>query len=479
MALVTRDAGFTYAELCASADGLARRLLRSGKQGRVGIWCDSTPEFFIALLAIWRAGGVAVPLDSRDRTERSDEIIALSQLDHVLAKEGLELPLALRQTPRIAFDHEKPSADGGGEQLVFPSADALAAILFTSGSTGLSKGVMLSYRSILGNAASMASALGLTPADRLLINIPFQLTSAIGHFLACLATGATCIALNEFAFGPELSRNLKRHAATAFGGAPIQLARIVDYLDTPEGANVGRDLPLRLAMSSGDALPVATIQKWRRCRPEFDIFTVYGLTELGARFCVLDPKFLSSKAGSVGKPIEGLAMRLHGEDGAPIEEPNIVGEVHAQGDFLMDGYFGDASATRTTLSEKGLATGDLGYVDEDGFLFLIGRSDDVFKSSGVKVSAKHVENRLWALNLFEDVVVWPVPHSEFGLLPYAFFVPRAGKPFERSLVTERLKDEISSVEIPKRFVQVDRIPRLANGKIQRSEMQKLAESLKA
>lgn len=456
--------GVTYREMDVSTLYFAQQLAGQGigAGSLVGIWLEPGLEVFTALIGLWRINAVPVPLNIKAPVQQNQEIIAGLDLAGVLAGPEKRLPvdgLNLISPPSLE------GAPEDGFQEASPQADDLAALLFTSGSTGISKGVMVSHRALGGNAAATAKALGLTSNDRWLFNTPFTFTSAICHFLTSLMAGATVKAMDRFCFPPEMIALLNDFRATGFGGSPIQNRWLVEAVEDP-----GQLPYLKKAMSSGDALPDHTYHMFSQNLPQVKLFNVYGMTELAGRFCILDQDEGQNQIGSVGKPIEGLRCMIRDQDTAELLPPGEVGEIYAQGSLLMDGYYRLPDKTAETLTEFGVRSGDLGYKDEEGFVYLVSRKDDVFKSSGEKVSTVLIANTLLETGVFSDVAVVGVSDDYLGMVPKVFFVPRDGREFNRKEILSWLNDRLPSSHIPPLFEELAEIPRTGSGKLDRKKL---------
>ncbi|MEZ4752497.1 MAG: class I adenylate-forming enzyme family protein [Bdellovibrionota bacterium] len=250
---------------------------------------------------------------------------------------------------------------------------------------------------------------------------------------------------------------MDRFLCTGFGGAPTHLMRIVETL--PEGEMPPR---VRFWVSSGDHLPVSVIKKAAKRFPALEVFTVYGLTEVGGRLCVLDPKFLPEKAGSVGKPVTGMSISIRTQTGSEAKAREI-GEVVVKGPLLMRSYLGKADG------EREFATGDFGYFDEDGFLWLKGRRDDLFKSGGEKVSCVQIQQTILQTGMVYDAVVLASNDAHLGKVPHAYLVPTSR--YNEEALREQLRAELAPHQFPKKFILVDAIPRTGSGKVRKSELE--------
>lgn len=467
--LVTDGHTLTYAAVGRITSGWASKFQEKKifRGHLVGLWLDSEVEFFLAMIGLWRIGAVPVILNSDLRKNRKREILDRLHLHAILADSDQVEELAGEGVPIVSLP-QVSVFPGTGDISPDISPDDTAAILFTSGSSGIPKGVVLSHRSLFGNAVATSKRLGLGPGDRWLFNIPFSFTSAICHVLTCLAAGSSVYAMDRFCFPNQFVRILNDYRATGVGASPIQVRWLLDALAGHD------DVPtLKKIMSSGDTLLEVIWHDLNRKLPWIELYNTYGMTELGGRFSILDPAEAGRKIGSVGKPIEGMTCTVRDPETGEILPAGEHGDVYAEGELVMDIYYGMPEQTRDTLTESGLKTGDIGWKDEDGFLFLAGRSDDVFKSSGEKVSAILIQQALAGLGLFEDVAVLGVADKIIGMVPKVYYVLQEGKTFGRKGLLAELNLILPPTHIPHLFVEVDSIPRTGSGKIIKRQLLEL------
>lgn len=409
-------------------------------------------HFWVDLLALWTANKIPVPIDPQ---------MPVQQIQYILDSIKAEFSLGALHTELPALE-EVNYTNNQNTTAHYPdfSIDEsnIAAILFTSGSTGLPKGVMLRFKALIGNAYATAQHLQ-TEKYRLAIALPFHFTSAISHFLVSIINSATLIASEEKLLPAQLVAFLNQNKANCFGGSPLQLdwlARSYTHIKTE----------LHWLMSSGDHLSPATIHLLQNNLPKTQIHTCYGLTEVGGRCCFLNPEDLDHYAGSVGKPIHGLKINIFDENGIPCTH-DTIGEIFVAGDYLMKGYFQVPSATHSGFNEKGFATGDLGYFNKEGLLYLTGRQDDVFKVNGQKVSVIPIQQQILALGKISDIAVIPYQHPLLGRIPIAFYVPKENEPLDTKELTLLLRKVLPGNHLPQKFIEIESIPRTASGKIKR------------
>ena len=484
--LRTRGRVYSYADMEARATRVAAALrAAAGRRGaRVALVLEEYDQFFVCMLGAWLAGQVVVPLNTSLPQHDVDWLLGKSQPDVVVLPDDEACPTAEGGPVRLVVTADAAGlVDGvraaGGEatpavpaaELEAVGADEMAMIMFTSGTTGLPKGVCQTLRAVSSNAGNVALTLGLEAEDRIFINTPPYFTSGICHFLTLLANGGGVAGQLGFYFGTGLLDEMEKEGCTGFGGAPAHLVRVVEPMEEP------REHPFRFWVSSGDHLPLPVIEKLRQVLPGIGLFNMYGLTEVSGRLCVLPPADLDVKVGSVGRPIGD--MRVVARRGDLTEAaPGEQGELFVTGSLLMQGYLDEPEITAKTLTGHGLRTGDFGKVDESGAVWIAGRKDDIIKRGGEKVSIIHVQEALQGLGRFADVAVVAAPDEILGHVPVAFVVPHEPESFKASRLLRELRGVLPSTSLPSRVIAVAAIPRTGSGKAIRAELQKLlAEEL--
>ena len=466
-ALLTAEKVISRQEFRDETLCLAGGLTRAGlqKDGRVALAAKDYTEFFTLLYAVWAAGGIAAPMNITLPPANRAAILGQLKPDLCVKGSGLE-GLAPESFSESFVTLESLRGDAIEPHPNRPEDEAM--IMFTSGTTGVPKGVQNNHGALALNAGLMAGVLGLTEQDRIFINTPPYYTSAIIHLLTMFTHGAGLAAQSGFMFGGAILELMASFGCSGFGGAPVSLGRI---------SEAGEDAPmpdgLRFLMSSGDHLPVPVIQKLTEGFPGVKIFTVYGLTEVAGRLCVLPPEDVIRKSGSVGRPLSGMTVGVFEQDSDTPCPPETLGEVCVRGPLLSKGYLNSGGPLPGADTPAGFRTGDFGYLDQDGFLFLRGRKDDIFKSGGEKVSTILIQQALSGMPEFLDCAVLPVEDAVLGRVPGVYYVPANGTPLKKRAVLKRLKQVLPPNHIPVRFSPLAKIPRTGSGKIIRRELEEM------
>ncbi len=424
----------------------------------VGICSDRGINFFVDLFALLATGATVSILDN-SMTE--------ADLDHALSLAPIEFSLGMQTIRAKELNVDYSKTDSEPSILDLPG-DRVAMILFTSGSTGIPKGVPLTHQRLLANVVGTLEKHFINKNDRLAINIPFRFVSAISHMLSVLMTGSCLVGSEKKMMPRDFLSFLKSSKCTAFGGAPIQIRIILEAMKyDPEFCST-----MKWVMSSGDHLPPEVITALFEVNPEIKIVSAYGLTELAGRFFMNPLDKNTPQQETLGTPIRGLSFDVVNENFVSLE-PGEAGEVVVEGELIFDGYLNNEAANQKAFHNGRFRTGDLGYKTPQGQLILTGRCSDVFKVSGLKVATQKLCSSLMDSGLFEDVAIFPYVDNNLGTVPYLLYVSKE----DRSLndVIGELREKLPAHYMPRKMKRVHEIPRTGSGKIRRKELYLLAE----
>jgi acyl-CoA synthetase (AMP-forming)/AMP-acid ligase II len=479
-ALITEDRSFTFTQLRDEVRRTAAAMIGLGVAAgdRVAIWSPNTWHWVVACLATHYAGAVVVPLNTRYTAEEAADILARTHAplliamgrflgaDRVADLDRGALP-ALRHVVRVPLDADDGTWDGlmAGPQAPMSEADARAAaltgddvsdILFTSGTTGRSKGVLCAHRQSLAAPAAWAACGEITSADRYLcINPFFHNFGYKAGILACLQTGATLIP--QLTFDPEQAmRMVQEQRITVLPGPPTIYQTLLDH-----PARKQYDLSsLRFAVTGAATIPVVLIE---RMQSELDIdivLTAYGLTEATGfgTMCRADDDAVTV-ATTCGRPIADFELRIDSPDRA-------AGEVLLRGPNVMLGYLDDPQATAAAIDADGwLHTGDVGTVDEAGNLRITDRLKDMYICGGFNVYPAEIEQVLARLEGVADVAVIGVPDERLGEVGKAFIVRRPDTGLDEEAVIAYTRRHLANFKTPRSVVFVAALPRNPGGKV--------------
>ena len=466
---------FTRFELMKRVLYLSQSMLRQGLKADdfVILPCDRSISFWCELLAIWAIGAKPICIEAEISEEHALSICRMTNVSKIIGAESistLEFSHLKKIDTHIIDDDSECSVHKLFDAIPFAldtNMPELAGLIFTSGTTGLPKGVPLTHRTLTANALATSQRLRLHPSDRLMIATPFRFISSISHFLVTLISGASFFGLEKTMMAKDLISALNNLEITAFGGSPFH----VQFL-----AMAGQErLPkLRWAMSSGDHLRPAVIEELSTKFDNLELHVVYGMAELGGRFCELPPEASQDKLGSVGFPITGFEYTIRREDKTMCNHQEI-GDIYVGGTLAFGGYYNNHDANEKVLQEYGFFNGDKGYIDEDGYLFLAGRSDSVFKRSGLKISTKVINDAMMTFPAIRDVFVGNMQNDIEGQVPVAY-ISWEREELPKSDLISGLRNLIAVNHIPYQFITVSEIPRTGSGKVDRRKLNKIIES---
>jgi acyl-CoA synthetase (AMP-forming)/AMP-acid ligase II len=484
-AVIRGDVRTRYGEVAWSAARFAGTLrgLGLGVGDRVAIVVDGGVEFPIAYYGTLMAGGVAVPLCDDARAHSLSGLLAHSAA-RVVVLGGRSLRLlegASAQLPELravvtvgpapttevdlgitSMTFEEALAAGDALEDAGAAGDALAAIQYTSGTTGEKKGVMLTHDNLCANTASIVEYLALTKDDVIGMVLPFYYVYGGSVLHTHLSVGGTLAMLGSLAFPIRVVEGLEQHRCTGLSGVPSSFAQLLSL-----GSLGDHDLStIRYLTQAGAAMSREMAAHVRRAFPEARLYVMYGQTEASARLSYLPPERIDDKAGSVGIAIPGVELSVMGPDGEPCP-PGGIGEVVARGPNITPGYYENAEATERALRPDGLHTGDLGYFDEDGFLFLVGRESEMIKSGAHRIAPAEVEEVVEALEGVVECAAVGAPYPLLGEVVVAFVVAKEPGTLESKEVLRHCREELPRFKMPTEVRFVSALPKTDNGKLLR------------
>jgi long-chain acyl-CoA synthetase len=480
-ALLAGDEVVTYGALEARVDAAAAALQRRGVAhgDRVAVMLPNTPAFVEAFYATLRCGAAVVPLNTGYTAGEVGHILGDSgAVAVVTAPDSLQVVSAAREglpalSTVIVVGEPADGADAAWDGLLAgattPQALAhdpedLAAVVYTSGTTGSAKGAMLTQRNLAANQEQvLGTPLAIREGDVVLGVLPLFHIYAMNVGLGTsVRIGATLALVERFDPVGTLAA-IEAHQVTVLLGAPPMY---VAWLDAPGSAQ--RDLSsVRVAVSGAAPLPAEVL---RRFDTELGvtIWEGYGLTEASPAVTTTAMSEVA-KPGSVGRPLPGVEVRLVDERGRDVERGD-PGEVWVRGDNVFAGYYNDADATAEVLSDGWLRTGDVGVIDDDGDLQLVDRKRDLIIVSGFNVYPREVEEVLFRHPGVADAAVVGVPHAYTGEAVKAVVVARPGSGLTVEDVSAHCRTFLARFKCPEVVELVDRLPYTVTGKVKRREL---------
>jgi malonyl-CoA/methylmalonyl-CoA synthetase len=464
-----------YDDIKALSARIAHALLAAGCRAgdRVAVQTDKHWQALALYLGCLRAGLVYLPLNTGYQRSELDYFFADAQPRVIVCS-----PDSLGLVATLARGATVLTLDARGGELidraeryaatfdtVVSAPDDLAAILYTSGTTGRSKGAMLTHRNLASNALALVEAWGFTRGDVLLHALPIYHVHGLFVAIHCvLLSGAHMLWLPKFD-AKEVVQLLPR--ATVMMGVPTFYTRL---LAEPSFSRESCRT-VRLFVSGSAPLLPETFEAFR-VRTGQTILERYGMTETGMN--TSNPLQGERVGGTVGKPLPGVQVRIVGDDGAPLP-PGAIGAVHVRGSNVFGGYWRMPEKTREEFADDGyFKTGDVGeWVAEgpgQGYLRLVGRAKDLIITGGLNVYPKEIEERIDGMAGVIETAVIGVPDPDFGESVVAVVVARAGHSLTAAAIIAALKSDMASFKVPKRVHFVDDLPRNAMGKVLKGEL---------
>jgi len=360
-----------------------------GQENKILLIAQNSTFFIVSYLGILKSGNICVPLNP-DIEKESFEFIQkktnsrigfLSEVVKNKLQPDLECISDINISEIINYEREilalEPEFDG----------ERIAEIIFTSGSTAIPKGVMLSHNNIIANTGSIVEYLGLSDTDIMMVVLPFFYCYGLSLLHTHIRVGGSLVLNNNFIFLASTINNLNKYYCTGFAGVPSHFQIILRKTDQFKNTKFPT---LRYVTQAGGKLHNAFISEFLDAFPEIQFFVMYGQTEATARLSYLPPPMLKNKLGSLGKGIPEVELKVVDELGNFIF-PGQTGEILAKGKNVMLGYFEDPKSTADTIKDGWLYTGDLATIDEDGYIYITARKKEIIKVGGKRVSPKEIE----------------------------------------------------------------------------------------
>jgi acyl-CoA synthetase (AMP-forming)/AMP-acid ligase II len=466
----------TYAEFEKKLENVSSVLFnRYGSRKKILLMADNTPFFIISYLSIIYSGNIAVLVETR-----------ISKTDLTQINETSSLSGALVQAKYCPYFEDSPfdiinetilQEEGDREFFLHPipdnmQDDDIAVIIFTSGSTGTKKGVMLTHKNLIANTGSIIEYLGLNETDRMCVVLPFFYCYGASLLHTHLRVGGS-IVLNQKPFLSSVIKDIDTNQCTGFAGVPSTYQILIN-----KTRFLQQEFPsLRYFTQAGGQLPNRYIKILTDHFPEKKIYVMYGATEATARLSYLPPELVTTKMGSIGKGIPGVTLAVLNNNMKEVK-PSEIGEIVGKGDNIMKGYYNDPEATEAVLKNGWLHTGDLATVDDDGFIYVVGRSKNIIKSGGYRISPNEIENEILSFEKFKGCVVFGIPDEIMGEAVVAVIqVPDTVDQHDlcREIVTHCNK-RFPSYKVPKKIFFIDEFPLNSSNKIDMAALKEIVLS---
>ena len=478
VALVAASGELTYAQLLQRSEAVAAYLLggRANLAGlRVALLLPPEIDFVVAQWAVWRAGGVCVPLSLHATASEWEHVLRDARVDQVITSPTHESRLReLAATLGIEVCHLGSACSS------LPSVtDSLpASILYTSGTTSRPKGVVITHINQVAQVQSLVQAWEWSSADRIPLFLPLHHIHGLVNVLACaLWSGATVEMLGEFDADRVLER-VETNAFTLFMAVPTIYVKLVAKFDAASRETAlrwaGAFRAMRLMVSGSAALPASLHQRWEQLTGQ-RLLERYGMTEIG--MALSNRLHGERRPGAVGLPLPGVEVRLVDEDGSELVAEDTPGEIQVRGAGVFREYFGRPADTAASFDGGWFRTGDVAVVERGYYRIMGRRSVDIIKSGGYKLSALEIEAALLEHPSIAECAVVGLPDATWGESVTAAVVRRSGHALPSlSELRDWCRDRLSPYKLPRRVEVVAALPRNAMGKVTKPALIRMLDS---
>lgn len=495
-AVITDTERATYVQINSDANKLARLLLDQNvtDQDIVVLMMDNSIEYIISYYAILKTGAVVVPFSNDLKPESINHLfrelapkVLISSKKFQRLLKACDLKASTLQAV-IIKDYTKSAPLGS--RLNFPvipwaelsnysistnidktiDENSLASIIYTSGSSGIPKGVMLSHLNIRTNADSICQYLNLTDEDIQMVVLPFFYVMGKSLLNTLFSVGGTIVINNKFAFPASVINQMVEENVTLFSGVPSTYAFLLNR--SPLKTFKNKLISLRCCTQAGGHMASSIKKQLIKVLPKHtEICIMYGATEASARLTFLEPDQLENKINSIGKPIPGVQIKILDQNCREVAGGQ-TGELVASGKNIMLGYWKDPVTTAKTLNENGYHTGDQGYIDKDGFFFIKGRKDSLLKVGGHRINPQEVEDAIIETDLTIESAVIGVKDDLLGHKLIALATPK-NKDIDANMILSKCSKLLPKYKMPAKIQIVKFLPKNANGKINKNKCAEL------
>jgi acyl-CoA synthetase (AMP-forming)/AMP-acid ligase II len=492
-AAIFPDDRISFAELDRKSSQVAARLSRQGigPGDRVALIFENAPAALVYFWGVLKSGAqnVDIPSQAGEETilgvleEAKPKALAIQArpLQKLLQKvEPARLPKMLFSTKdatSIAAEHklelmtleEILESERPEEQRPSVSEHDVAMIVYTSGTTGRPKGVMLSHDNLYSNISSANALVGLSEKDSILVVVPFYFIHGRMQILTHAMIAGTIVVSAGFQFPTVVLEEIQKHEVSGFSGVPYHFMTLMEKTKLKTAS-----LPkLKYVLITGGAMSTSALQELHAAMPGVDVHTAYGQTEASPRITYLGPQEMFEKLGCAGRPLPGVKVEIVDDNGIALVQGQI-GEVVASGPNIMKGYVSGDEVSSGRIDRLGrLKTGDLGRIDESGYLWLRGRSSEMIKTAGERVFPKEIEDQINAHPSVAESAVVGVKDETLGERIVALVVVKSGQSLTLAELRTHCLRSMPFVRVPREMKVVDKLPKTASGKLNRGQLASL------
>ncbi len=475
IALITAKGAYTYQDLLDNVSHYSNQFHSWGISvgDRIGILSCNSLFWIASYLAILKTGATAVPFAATLSPDQLDTYLSSINLSLLCIEERLYRRLgSVVQKVNLFRDDAKfieaAAKPAKAAEHVDGSSDAL--LMFTSGTTATPRLVRITHQNLQANTRSIIQSLNLTESQRIMSVLPFSYCFGMSLLNTHLRVGGSLVLSEGMVFPEKVLDLMDENECTGFAGIPSNYQVLLRKTSFPK-----RDLKhLKKIQQAGGKLPTILVNELINCRPDSEIYIMYGQTEGTARLSCLPPHLLKQKMGSIGKGIPGVELRVLNEQGLEVK-PGEIGEIVARGENVSPGYLNDPLASQDKFKNGELVTGDLATVDEDGFIYIVDRKSDFIKSYGNRVSSQEIEACILELGDTVSVAAIGVPDLVRGEAIYVFISVKPGSTLTPNSVIDHAARRLPNYMIPAKVIFIDSFPTNGNGKVLKSDLRKLLE----
>lgn len=454
----------TFLELQEKSALFAKKLQTLGvnKNDHVGVLSTNTPQFIITIHALSYIGAVGVLLNIRLTKKEIEYQLMDSDTSYLLTcadMESFAKSFSLSM-PIQTFKEVEALTPGHYSIRREISLDDPFTIIYTSGTTGFPKGVIHTYGNHWWSAIGSMLNLGTLDSDKWLATLPFFHVGGLSIFIRSIIYGIPVYVTENFS-EERVHQAIMYKGITIASVVPVMLNRLIKRL-----GNARYPRAFRCMLLGGSAAPRLLLEQAKS--KHVPVFQSYGMTETTSQIVTLRPADSLQKIGSSGKPLFPAQVEICNRDS------DNIGEVHVKGPMVTDGYYNNETETNKTFINGWLATGDLGYLDRDGFLYIVDRRKDLIISGGENIYPSEIESALLKIPGIEETSVIGVNHERWGKVPVACIVTK-DETLTKDYLVSTLKESLANYKIPKNFYQLDFLPRNASDKVVRDTLFKYIE----
>lgn len=468
VAVIAEGQQITYGELWKEVRGFAAYLssFHFEKGARVVVKARHSIWYVVSCFGIHLAGLAHVPLEKTIGVEGLKDIAR--QLSASMVISDLELDGSAFVMVRSSSVRELAATHfSANRQFQFPETEEICDILFTTGTTGKSKGVMVSHRAQVALAENVQYGIELPENNVYLIPNPVNHAAGIRNIYLCMQTATTAVLLDGYSNVKLFFEHIRDYHVMSIYMPPAAV-RMILLLASKEFIKYADQL--HYIYTGSASFPEADKERMKKLFPSTHLYYAYGCSEAG-RACIIDYSSLNSKENCVGRPTKNSRVFIVDENKQKIRSSETnLGLIAISGATVMNGYYNDPDLTAKTLQNGVVYTNDIGYFDEEGYLYIIGRKDDVINLGGLKIAPTEVENVVLRFPGVAECACFAVQDKISGVAPKLNIVEESGTDIDISALREHMLKYLEAFKVPKLVEKVQAIPKTANGKINRKVM---------